>query len=436
MNFKKMLMLAIGLAVCFTTTMTATAAENSPISPALSYMEKKIAINKCGVFGEKVEFSKKDFDGVFRSQTEFVKIKTLPDIQDATLRLGKVRLLENQLVDRSCLDKITLVPAKDGGSEICFSVSNATVGEPEVEVLCRVQLVQKENQSPVVRDMSIQTFENISAFKFLKGDDPEGNPLEYHVVSYPRHGTVRIGDKSAGYFSYTPKNGFVGEDYFEYAVADSYGGKSNVARVDISVEKRDKKDYFDDMNGHWSYNCAIKTGKMGLMSGEYDNIGGYNFIPDGTVTRGDFLAMALISAGRERDISFVTKTSFSDDRDIPMNIKSYAEYARKCGVVTGYTHNGSTNFDSTSPITRSEAAVIVDRILRDSYDFSQPSEAYALSVFADGADIPHWAEASVSNLIKCGIIGGTGFGEIMPDSNITRAQTAEILCNIYEYVNP
>ena len=157
--------------------------------------------------------------------------------------------------------------------------------------------------------------------------------------------------------------------------------------------------------------------------------GAFNFRPGDTVTRGDFLAMALISADKEKDIRFVTQTSFADDADIPMNIKSYAEYAKRCGIVTGYeADNGERVFDSTSAITRAEAAVILDRILMPEADGGD------ISVFADSREVPGWAASSVARLTRCGVLNGTGFGELMPASYVTRAETAELLCNVRAYV--
>ena len=155
----------------------------------------------------------------------------------------------------------------------------------------------------------------------------------------------------------------------------------------------------------------------------------YNFYPDKQVSRGDFLAMALICAGKESQIEFVDKTSFDDDELIPVNIKSYVEYARTNGIVNGYTlDNGQTVFASSDPISRAEAAVIVDRIL------SLPdNDTVITGQFDDCASVESWAGQALANLNAIGIFKGNGYGEMLPDNNVTRAETAEILCSICDY---
>ena len=138
---------------------------------------------------------------------------------------------------------------------------------------------------------------------------------------------------------------------------------------------------------------------------------------------------ALICAGKESQIEFVDKTSFDDDELIPVNIKSYVEYARTNGIVNGYTlDNGQTVFASSDPISRAEAAVIVDRIL------SLPdNDTVITGQFDDCASVESWAGQALANLNAIGIFKGNGYGEMLPDNNVTRAETAEILCSICDY---
>lgn len=428
MDFKNKKLLSVILCISVLSVMC-IAAGYSALSPALSHIEKQISMKKCSVDGKKVEFSSEDFDGVLCSRVEFIKIEELPDSDSGTLMMGSLKLCENQIVDRDDFDKIVYCPANDVSEDAAFVFSNATSGEAEIRVCCTVHMLENENKSPVAQDMSLTTFENVPVIKFLGTEDPENDELTFYVVSYPNHGTLRITDGSDGHFSYTPVKGYTGADAFEYAALDRYGNRSRTARVSVNVTEKDENLYFDDLSGHWAHNSAIKTALMGLMSGSVAENGKNMFRPYDTVTRGDFLAMALISAGKESEIEFVTQTSFSDDAEIPMNIKSYAEYAKRCGIVSGYEgENGQVFFNSSAPITRAEAAVILERIL------VPDTHGADINVFADSSSVPDWASDSISKLKACGIFNGTGFGEIMPDSHVTRAETAEIICNVSDFV--
>src|SRR5690606_28509889 len=57
------------------------------------------------------------------------------------------------------------------------------------------------------------------------------------IVSQPLHGTLIL--HADGTISYTPVEGFTGDDVFTYRVKDSHGNWSNVATVAITVEASD-----------------------------------------------------------------------------------------------------------------------------------------------------------------------------------------------------
>lgn len=227
-------------------------------------------------------------------------------------------------------------------------------------------------------------------------------------------------------FPYTPQKGYTGTDSFSYTATDCYGNKSVPAKVTVTVTKTASNIDYADMTEHWAHNSALNIFAQGLMSGVTDTETGKTlFLPNEPVSRGDFLAMALIAAGKESNIEFTAQTTFADDETIPVNIKSYAAYAKEHSIVSGYTdETGRTCFASASPITRSEAAVMIDRIL------SLPEaseEANAMETFVDCSSIPAWANTSLAKVTSRGIFNGTGFGELLPAQPVTRAETAEIL---------
>ena len=408
------------------------AAGTSILSPALYLLENKINMKKCGVVNTDVAFSAADFDDVLRSKPDFIKITELPDPAVGTLRINELAISKNQLIARDDFSKLVFSPMENTTGNAAFRFESASSGQKAVSVNCTVYVLDEVNLAPAVGSQSIATSENIAAFKFLRAADPEGDAMVFEILSYPAHGSVRLSDDSSGYFCYAPAAGYTGKDSFEYTVCDEYGNRSKPCKVNITVNKPVSGVYFDDMSEHWAHGAAVRIASKGLMPGSIDAATGETrFEPEQTVSRGDFLAMALISAGKESDVSFVTETVFADDAEIPVNIKSYAAYAKANGIVSGYSYeDGTTVFASTEPITRAEAAVVVDRIL------ALPNAKTAeMSVFTDCAAIPSWAERSMANLTACGIFNGTGYGEIQPESVLTRAETAEILCNVETYLN-
>ena len=184
------------------------------------------------------------------------------------------------------------------------------------------------------------------------------------------------------------------------------------------------------MEKHWAHNSAIKVAATGLMAGETEGNEIY-FHPEKDMTRGDFLALSLITAGLEKEIPYVSQTVFADDSLIPNNIKSYAQYAYDKGIIDGYNNgDGSVNFESSMAVTRAQAAVIISKIL--SVDKSELQSG--IKEYTDAAAIPSWAGASISCLTACGIIKGAPSGQISAEKVLSRAEGAEIICNTAQYL--
>jgi len=57
-----------------------------------------------------------------------------------------------------------------------------------------------------------------------------------------------------------------------------------------------------------------------------------------------------------------------------------------------------------------------------------------IPTFADNSAIPTWAKPSLYALSDLGILRGTGDGNLSPDSPISRAQAAQMLYKIRQYL--
>lgn len=113
-----------------------------------------------------------------------------------------------------------------------------TVTDGVSEVTATVTVIVTPNEPPVVEDDEAETLmdEPVSISVLDNDEDPEGEFLEI-VNDFPRrteYGTVEIDPDDPDSLLYTPDDGYVGEDGFDYSVTD---GKNSVsAHVSIVVD--------------------------------------------------------------------------------------------------------------------------------------------------------------------------------------------------------
>ena len=99
-----------------------------------------------------------------------------------------------------------------------FSVSDGNETSSPATVTMEVEPV---NDPPVGRSEIITLNENESRIVELYGEDPDGDPLKFEIVSLPIHGTL---DGTPPNLSYLPATNYHGEDSFEYNGKWSYAG--------------------------------------------------------------------------------------------------------------------------------------------------------------------------------------------------------------------
>lgn len=400
----------------------------APLSPAFEKLGETPTLAKCALRGTPAVFSPADFDDVFGARVKKLRVDTLPE--GAALSTGKKPVEAGETLDRGRLAKLTVTPSDDTERVVTFTVTNVTDKADPKAAAVTVHFLARVDLAPNTAAQSIDTYENIRVFAFLAASDPEGERLSFEITDFPAHGTLAVLSDPLGYVAYKPAPGYTGKDSFRYTVSDPYGNRSAVTTVSLRVAKPATSVFFTDLDGHWAHNDALRVSAMGLMNGEPSDGGSVLFNPDEAVNRGDFLAMALIAAGFEKRIGFVSRTGFADDEKIPLNVKSYAEYARKNGIILGKTaEDGSVLFAPDEPVSRAEAAVITGRIL------ALPLPQTAVPTFADGASAPLWARDAFDRVTACGLFLGGGTDGLRADDVMTRAETASLLVRIEEYGN-
>ena len=149
------------------------------------------------------------------------------------------------------------------------------------------------------------------------------------------------------------------------------------------------------------------------------------FYPDRTVSRVEFLVMAMNAAGIS-EVPSSDKTVFWDDDQIPDAMKGYVAAAYEMKYISGTLKDGKLCFLPNEEITRAQAAVMLSNIVG-------LCDVAVTPTFADGSDIPTWAVEAVYSLHAAGIMNGQD-GYIAPTETVTRAQSAEMLAATLRYL--
>lgn len=343
---------------------------------------------------------------------EGVYVASVPSQLDAEVSLGARTLRAGDVLDRSMLSQLLVLPAenRDASCELVYCPIEG--GEVQPSRALELSILTGKNEAPVCRDVKFETYKNIANTGVLSASDPEGDTLTYQLVKEPKRGTVDIAPD--GSFTYTPAQNKVGKDVFTYTATDSAGNVSNVANVTVKIVKPTDKAMYQDLAGDTLAYTAMWLKDRGVYTGKRI-AGNLCFEPEGTLTRGEFLVMAMKLLGAEPESARLT-SGFADESKTPAWMRPYIVSAFKSGMVSGVTSPDGMVFRPSSNLTRAEAAVMLQNIL----DLPQSQEA---AVFSEDCAVPVWAQASVSALESAGIsIPVTTSAE-----NLMRREAAELL---------
>jgi len=284
----------------------------------------------------------------------------------------------------------------------------------------------KVNTAPVIRvSDSVSTLTGGDAVTVYSGivhlgtipaHDAEGDAMTFEILQMPSHGSVKLTNRTKGYYEYTADENFTGADSFTVRAVDRYGNRSPETRILLHAEKPSDGEVYADMDGHWANAAAITCIRAGVIDAPAE---GDCFYPDEPVSRAEFLALAMRAAGY--DGFSANLTGFIDEADIPMEYRGYAAAASALGIASGVPTADGLMFYPNHQITRAEAALILSRL-------TGISAGGTVTVFADDA-VPAWASGAVSGLMEAGILRGTG-GTFDGYSPLTRAAAIQLAASI------
>lgn len=384
--------------------------------------------SKNAVVGETISFSPEDFlSSSEKDPLTSITLDALPDPGAGALTIGGQHLATGAVVEASALAGLRFQSlSKPSVMETAFTFTPVFAsGAPGPQATVSLILLTQANHAPIARNLELSTYKNVALTAWFDAVDGEGDNLTFQLVSTPARGSVTLAEDGSGQFVYTPYENKTGKDSFSYVAVDPAGNISSQAKVTIRIDKPDTKVSYADMDQNPAHKASIRLAEEGVYVGAYVN-GQYFFRPDQTVTRGEFLSMAMAAAGLD-PLEEVTLTGFYDDEAIPTWCKGYVSSALKAGVIQGSTgENGQPVFGAGETVTRGEAAVMLNRLLNIS---DVPVET-----FASGGS-GHWASQAAANLAASGVIRPESAAAQTMSGQLTRADVAELLCGALDVLD-
>jgi len=414
---------ALALAVAILLSLLASVVAQARISPAMSVLASDLEMTKSGLVNNNITFSPEDFDiAVGISNVSSITIITLPSPNAGVMMFGDVPVEVHQVIRRMDIERMVFVPVADQIYS-CSFIYGVVGSNQQFRIRCTIHILDELNFAPTVavpnevinNPFDITTYANVTHFGTLHAVDPEDDCLRFEIVSHPRRGVLLMTNAATGDFMFVPARGVTGRDSFRYQVIDRYGNRSDVATVNVRINRPSSEIVYSDMNGHRAHNAAITLAAQNIMTGT--TVAGRSvFNPDAQISRAEFLSIAMKAAGVEYSVEHCALEVFYDSYAIPVHLRGFIAAAVDGEIVV--IHEVQTTFLPDSPITRAEAALVISRMI-------DTGELPSVPVFADEYYVPYWSSQAMRDMRAAGVIG-TIDGNIMPTEYLTRGMAAEI----------
>ena len=328
------------------------------LSPAITVMQEDFEMIKTGVGTNTVSFSEEDFTKVLGSAAfSGIVIEKLPDPSDGVLKLGMKDISEGQAIEKSMRAALRVLPAEAGKTAVFnFLPVGADYEKP---FLCTVYMLDTLNFAPTAEACTVSAKENISVYGSLVAKDPDGDEITYHALSMPKNGDLKLSEDGA--FVYTAKANGASSDSFSYYVCDRYGNRSETATVSISTTANASGIVYTDLNKSEYALPAAVLAEKGAFIGE--KLGDeWTFSPEKTVSRADFLMMAMRMCDIDTSLISANRTGFADSDTFTATQNRYIATAAGMGLVIGIETENGRCFCPNEPITSEQAATLLGRI--------------------------------------------------------------------------
>ncbi len=359
-------------------------------------------------------FSSDDF--LSENQQQGVFLTAVPHPSVAKVWYGGRLLRAGDALPREALDQLTLESCSTTRQTAAIDYHVISEDGSSAAECLNLSILPKKNEPPEAEDAEFETYKNLPIEGTLEACDPENGPLTYQVVREPKRGTVEI--REDGTFTYTPDENKVGKDKFIYTVTDDAGQVSEPEEVEIEILKPTDKRTYADMTGDEDAFSAMWMKEQGLFTGT--NVGeNLCFEPDASVSRGQFLVMAMKLVGAEACETGMT-SGFSDEAATPLWMQPYIVSALSNGMISGTPEEGGMTFRPTAELTHAESAVMMQNILQ------LPGRDIQAVSSLEEQTLPVWAQEAAAALNHAGVELDMTTGEEI----LTRRDAAKMLYQV------
>lgn len=389
------------------------------LSPAITVMQDDFEMVKTGVGTNTVSFSQEDFTKLLGS-TSFsgIMIQKLPDPSDGVLKLGMRDISEGQTVEKDMLEALRFLPAEAGKTAVFDFLPIGS--DYENPFVCTVYMLDTLNFAPTAQPCVISAKENISVYGTLSAKDPDGDEITYHTATTPKNGTLTLSEDGA--FIYTAKANGASTDSFSYYVCDRYGNCSEAAVVSINTTPNQSGVIYTDLEKNECALSATVLAEKGAFIGE--KLGDeWTFSPEKTVSRADFLMMAMKMCDIDTTLLSANQSGFADCNTFTATQNRYIATAAGMGLVIGLNTENGRCFCPNEPITSEQAATLLGRIAQ--YKELSFGRSVTASIDEEGVI----SDDGLAMLASVGlVIGGDRKTEL------TRADVAKLLYTMTEKI--
>lgn len=382
------------------------------LSPAMNVLQEDCTVIKTGVGKNTVTFTEEDFGTVF-GESEFlgIVITRLPSLSDGVLKLGVLDVREGQVIAKNALKALRFIPAEAGKTA---SFGFKPYGRAyENDFICTVYMLDSLNFAPTASADALCAVEEIPVYASLYAEDPDGDEITYLLEAAPEKGVLKL--NRDGTYSYTAEKGAVGQDRFTYVAVDPYGNRSAPTEVVVNTQKNESGIVYTDMQdtreAHSAVLLAAKDAFVGEKIGDH-----WYFHPEKTVTRGEFLVMAMKMNDIDVNLLAADDSGFADSADFSPSENKYIATAARLGIIFGIDTEEGRCFCPDEAITSAQASTMITRIAR--LKGSSLASAVLASVEV-GAEV---SEEGMAMLSEAGLLASFDRSAV-----ITRADAAELL---------
>lgn len=334
------------------------------------------------------------------------------------------------------IDKVTFVPAFGFAGNVTIPFTATAINGREYQGTVEITVGSASALGGLVRYETGGAPVRVSAADILAaiGEQPSslhltGLPaasqgkLYYQYISPTKYSWMGnttteyafYGDPSVSNLTFVPKAGYAGIVDIPYT-ANTYSGTFNgTIRITVSVSYSSRS--FDDMG---DYSTGAKAAVDYLSGiGVVNGTGPRTYTPGASIRRGDFCLML------SRAFQFSVANTSQGFSDVPWD-SYYAQAVNEMyalGIVNGV---GGGRFLPNDPLSRQDAALIIQRTLEKAGISTPDGAASVLSAYSDYSKVSGYARGAVAGLVQLGLLP-TSDGKLSPTENLTRADMAVLL---------